>query len=215
MTFYAISVAAIVAQTHGMVKTSMQRANRVMILRKQMGWSQAQLGAKIDVAKETISKIERRVQGITEGQAHAMATVFGVRIDDLYEAGTEYAPGLAEEAAPFVPNASSFESRIPLEENQSWYRISKSYLDQLGFMDGDQIIIDVSRGAMENLHIGDIVVANQYRTKGQKSAETIVRQFIPPSILITNSLHKNQPILNTRADDVVILGIVVHPRRRS
>jgi transcriptional regulator with XRE-family HTH domain len=193
----------------------MQRANRVKLLRKQNGWTQAQLATKIGVAVETVSKIERRVQGITEGQAHALASTLGVRIDDLYEPGVEYAPGMAEEASPFVPLSTSFESRIPLEENQSWYRITKSYLDQLGYMDGDQVIIDISREAMNDLHIGDIVIANQYRKTGSKSTETIVRQFIPPSILITNSLHHNQPILNTRADDATILGIVVYPRRRS
>ena len=59
------------------------------------------LGEKIGVRKETISKIERHAQGITAPQAHALAEIFNCRMDDLYEA----APGLAEEAAPFVPNA--------------------------------------------------------------------------------------------------------------
>ena len=192
----------------------MQRQNRVKLLRKQLGWTQTQLGTQIGVRKETIYKIEARLQGITEGQAHALANVFGIKIDDLYEPGNEHAPGLAEEAAPFKPLAASFEARIPLEENQSWYRVKKSYLDQLNYVDGDQIIIDISRGAMNNLHIGDVVIANKYPEKGT-GAETIVRQFIPPSLLITNSLSKNQPILNTRVDKVTILGIVVWPRRRG
>jgi putative transcriptional regulator len=198
-----------------MVIRSMQRANRVKAMRAEKGWTQAALGLKIGVSKETISKIERRVQGITEGQAHALATIFNARIDDLYEAGTEPAPGFAEEAKPFAPHAESFASRIPLEENQSWYRISKSYLDQLGYMDGDEVIIDISREAMSNLHIGDVVVANRYPAKGGKGAETIVRQFIPPSLLITNALRNNLPILNLNSDDVSILGVVVYPRRRG
>jgi len=161
------------------------------------------LGEKIGVRKETISKIERHKQGITAPQAHALAEIFNCRMDDLYEA----APGFAEEAAPFVPNAGSFESRIPLDVHQKWYQIKKSYLDQIGYFDGAQVIIDVSSDAIRNLDIGRVVIANKY--SANSSAEIIIRQFIPPSLLITNSLHNNLRTLNLEMDDVTIFGIVI------
>jgi putative transcriptional regulator len=198
-----------------MVKRSMQRANRIKTLRIEKQWPQKALAAKIGVSKETISKIERRVQGITEPQAQALASIFNVSMDDLYEPSAEPQPGFAEEAARFAPAPDSLESRIPLEEHQSWYRLSKSYLDQIGYFDGTEVIIDISKDALRNLRIGDVVIANKYPAKAGKGAETIVRQFIPPSLLITNSLVCNLPILNTNKDDVSILGLVVYPRRRG
>ncbi len=191
----------------------MQRANRVRKLRDEKRWTGQALADKIGVSKETISKIERRVQGITEPQAHALANVFGISIDDLYEAGPEPVRGLAEEATPFEPDAGSFEARIPLEEHQSWYILKHSHLDQIGYFDNMPVVIDVSKERMADLHIGDVVICNKYHASG-KGAETIARQFVPPSILITNSFRNNLPILNLNSDAVVILGIVVHPRPR-
>lgn len=161
------------------------------------------LGEKIGVRKETISKIERHAQGITAPQAHALAEIFNCRMDDLYEA----APGLAEEAAPFVPNARSFELRIPLDVHQKWYQIKKSYLGQIGYFDNVQVVIDISSEAIHNLDIGSVVIANKHSANG--GAEIILRQFIPPSLLITNSQCNNLRTLNLETDDVTIFGIVI------
>jgi putative transcriptional regulator len=193
----------------------MQRANRIKAMRVERGWTQTALALKIGVSKETVSKIERRVQGITEGQAQAFAHVFNAGIDDLYEAGLEPVRGFAEEAEPFRPDAASFESRIPLDEHQSWYIIKHSHLDQIGYFDGTPVVIDISKDRMRDLRIGDVVIANKYPAKNGKGAETIVRQYVPPSLLITNSLRNNLPTLNLNSDDVSILGIVVHPRPRA
>jgi DNA-binding XRE family transcriptional regulator len=188
----------------------MQRRNSVKAIRRERGYTQATLAAMIGVKKETISKIERHVQHITEPQAHRLATVLKVAIDNLYESGLEPLPGFAEEAVPFIPDAGSFEARVPLDEDQKWYQIKKNYLDQIGYWDGMLVVIDISNEAIRKLEIGGVVIANKHSENG--SAETIVRQFIPPSLLITNSLHTNLQILNLASDDVTIFGIIIHPR---
>lgn len=185
----------------------MQRANRVKELRAKRGWTQATLGAKIGVAKETISKIERGgVQRITESQAHALAEVFGVRLDDLYEAESATGAGL-EEAMPFVPDASSFEFSIPLEENQCWYQIKKSRLDEIGYRDGDQLIVSLSREDINAIGNGSVVIADWFPAEGEKRVR-IARQFIRPSLLITNSHRNNLLSLNANADEFTIVGVV-------
>lgn len=112
----------------------MQRANRIKELREQRRWTQTTLGAKIGASKETIYKIEHGVQRITESQAHALAAVFGVRIDDLYEAESERGLGRGE-AMPFAPDASTLESCVPLDEGHRWYQLNKSHLDQIAYRD--------------------------------------------------------------------------------
>jgi transcriptional regulator with XRE-family HTH domain len=180
------------------------------------GLTQKELAAMAGVTNpETISKIERGAQSMTPGQVIAFAGIFNVPpaafVNDMPSIGPR--PGFfSEEAVPFVPDAESFESRVPLGEAQSWYRIRDSRLDELGIMPGDTVVIDIGKSAMTGITIGDVVVANLYSADG-KSAETIVRQWIPPRLLVTNSRSRNLTPLNLEQDNVSLLGVVVWPRR--
>jgi transcriptional regulator with XRE-family HTH domain len=163
---------------------------------------------------ETISKIERGAQSITPEQVIIFAKIFNVPpvtfVKDI--PGIESGRGFSEEAELFTPDAGSFESRVPLKDTQSWYRIKESRLDEIGMMPGDTVAIDIGKSAMEGIAIGDVVIANLYSADG-KSAETIVRQWIPPRLLITNSRSRNLLPLNLEQDNASLLGIVVWPRR--
>jgi transcriptional regulator with XRE-family HTH domain len=179
------------------------------------GLTQKELAAMAGVANsETISKIERGAQSMTPGQVITFAALFNVPpaafVKDMPGIGRER--GFSEEAEPFMPGAGSFESRVPLSEAQSWYRIRDSRLDELGIIPGDIVVIDIGKAAMAGLAIGDVVIANLYSADG-KSAETIVRQWIPPRLLITNSRSRNLMPLNLEQDSVSLLGAVVWPRR--
>ena len=179
------------------------------------GLTQKELAAMAGVANpETVSKIERGAQSMTPGQVIVFAEIFNVLpatfVKDM--PGIGRGRGFSEEAEPFMPDAESFESRIPLKDAQSWYRIRDSRLDEIGIMPGDTVVIDIGKSAMTGVTIGDVVIANLYSADG-KSAETIVRQWIPPRLLVTNSRSRNLPPLNLEQDNVSLLGIVVWPRR--
>lgn len=164
---------------------------------------------------ETISKIERGVQNPTAEQAIEFARIFNVDpavFFDRERKESTPAPGFAEETVPFVPEPDSFASRIPLSQHQSWHRIEYSRLDEIGIIDKDEVVIDIGKQAMSSVAIGDVVIANHYSTDG-KSAETIVRQWIPPLLLITNSRSRNLLPLHIEQDNVAVLGVVVYPRR--
>jgi transcriptional regulator with XRE-family HTH domain len=179
------------------------------------GLTQKALAAMAGIANaETISKIERGAQKMTLDQAMTFAGIFNVPpaifVKEIHSIGHER--GFSEEAEPFLPDAESFESRIPLREAQSWYRIHDSRLDELGIMPGDTVVIDIGKSAMRGLAIGDVVIANLYSADG-KGAETIVRQWIPPRLLITNSRSRNLLPLNLDYDNASLLGVVVWPRK--
>jgi hypothetical protein len=163
---------------------------------------------------ETVSKIERGAQSMTPAQVITFAGIFNVMpatfVKDAPGIGRER--GFSEEAEPFMPDAESFESRVSLSEAQSWYRIRDSRLDEIGILPGDAVVIDIGKAAMTGVTIGDVVIANLYSPDG-KSAETIVRQWIPPRLLITNSRSRNLTPLNLDQDNVSVLGVVVWPRR--
>jgi transcriptional regulator with XRE-family HTH domain len=179
------------------------------------GLTQKALAARAGIANaETISKIERGAQKMTLDQAITLAGIFNVPpavfVKEMHSIGHER--GFSEEAEPYMPHADSFESRIPLGEAQSWYRIHDNRLDELGIMPGDTVVIDIGKSAMTGIAIGDVVIANLYSADG-KSAETIVRQWVPPRLLITNSRSRNLMPVNLDHDNASLLGVVVWPRR--
>jgi transcriptional regulator with XRE-family HTH domain len=183
--------------------------------RGKRGLTQKELAAMAGVTNpETISKIERGAQSMTPGQVIIFAEIFHVLPATFVKTipGISRERGFSEEAEPFVPDAESFESRVPLREAQSWYRIRDSRLDEIGIMPGDTVVIDIGKSTMTGIAIGDVVIANLYSADG-KSAETIVRQWIPPRLLITNSRSRNLTPLNLEEDNVSLLGLVVWPRR--
>lgn len=59
--------------------------NRVRELREARGWSQEELGHRIGVHWQTISRIERARTRLMEKRERAIAEIFGVAPDDLYE----------------------------------------------------------------------------------------------------------------------------------
>ena len=164
---------------------------------------------------ETVSKIERGDQNITAEQCMIFARIFNVD-PSVFVVSSGDDPsifaGFSEEAVPFDPEAGSFEAHFPLKVTQSWYRIADSRLEEIGLLPGDAVVIDIGKDAMSGLAIGDVVIANLYSADG-KSAETIVRQWLPPHLLSTNSRKRNLPPLNIEHDNVSLLGVIVFPRR--
>jgi putative transcriptional regulator len=58
--------------------------NNVRGLRAQMGWSQAELAARLDVSRQTINAIETGRYDPSLPLAFAMAKVFGLKIEEIF-----------------------------------------------------------------------------------------------------------------------------------
>lgn len=89
---------------------------------------------------------------------------------------------------------------------QSRYTVKSHVLDQIGIYPESIIISDSSPDEINRLGTGSIVIA-QLRENGQEA--TILRQFLAPSILVTNSSMQSPPVINMRLQDAVIKGVIV------
>lgn len=114
-----------------------------------------------------------------------------------------------EEAVPFNPTDDAL-SELKLSPSQFFYEAKSDVLDQIGIAHGSVLIVDASPEAIEGISSGDAVIAQLY---DEMRAVTVLRQFIAPSLLITNSSHANSPIINLRTDDAAIKGVVVSSHR--
>jgi putative transcriptional regulator len=63
--------------------------NRLRDLRSGMNWSQAELGLRVGVSRQAIIAIETGKFDPSLPLAFKLARVFGVRIEDIFEAGED------------------------------------------------------------------------------------------------------------------------------
>ncbi len=58
--------------------------NRVRTLRAEKGWSQGELGARLDVSRQTVNAIEAGRYDPSLPLAFRIAAVFGLRIEEIF-----------------------------------------------------------------------------------------------------------------------------------
>ncbi len=61
--------------------------NRVRELRTEHGWSQTDLGARLNVSRQTVNAIENERYDPSLPLAFAIARVFGLKIEDIFKDG--------------------------------------------------------------------------------------------------------------------------------
>ena len=61
--------------------------NLVRALRTEQGWSQGELGARLEVSRQTVNAIEAERYDPSLPLAFRIAAVFGRRIEEIFEAG--------------------------------------------------------------------------------------------------------------------------------
>ena len=59
--------------------------NRLRVLRAERDWSQAELAARLGVARQTVNTIENGKYDPSLPLAFEMARVFGTKIEDIFE----------------------------------------------------------------------------------------------------------------------------------
>lgn len=103
-------------------------------------------------------------------------------------------PGMADDAVLYTgPRSHDFAG----EEAISEYIMMSDALENhpLRIAQGDRLIFDLSPAAVSNLPSEKIVIAQCYPLDTQvMSAKTIVREFIRPSLLVTNRRSQNEII---------------------
>jgi hypothetical protein len=126
--------------------------------------------------------------------------------EDLRRVTAQALQGFSEEAEPFTPGAGTRLAALPLTDTEFLYTLRGNHLDELGLRDGVVLIVDIGPEAHEKLRTGDVVIAQVYG--GPAGAKTVVRQFVEPDLLISNSRAHNLPSLNRSTQDVAIKGVV-------
>lgn len=175
------------------------------------------LAERVRVDHTTVSRIEKGERGLSVDMAQkfaqALNTTVGhlLGIDDAGAATNKVdKAALMEEAAPFALQDAGNDTPISLRRSArdtvEPFLVKSNSLDALGYNPGDVIFVDIGQVAVDALKPAQCVVAQAY---SGMTAVTVLRQFIPPALLITNSRRDNAMSLNLDTDDVAIKGVIV------
>lgn len=182
--------------------------NRIRELRLAKGWSMRELAARLNASASTINDLEKGTTRLNTDWMRRLAKAFEVPPATFMDFSTDKLSGLSEDAAPYEG-----EAEVNLQENEFPYIVKTNALDQIGILEGGIAIVSIAKDKLAKLETRDAVIVQKYEGM---SAKTLLRQFIEPSLLITNSSGENAPIINMRRDDAVIKGVVTafHTRFR-
>jgi transcriptional regulator with XRE-family HTH domain len=181
--------------------------NRIKELREQRGWTLDELAQRIvpPTTASQISKLERAERRLDTGWIERIAAAFGVDplvlLDDRPATG---ASGPQPDVAPLSVGGAKPGS---LER----YRVISHALDELGLAPGDVVEVDTAVTGTAGLATGDVVLAEVETAPGLVTQ--IMRQWIEPCLLTTNSRAANEMPLNARSLPTRIVGLVVSSHR--
>lgn len=201
-----------------MAKTKI-RKNRVRELREAAGMTVADLAEKVKISQPYLTRIEGLKRGLSVALAERIAAALKRKtpevlgLDGTNPVGMPFV-GMNEDAEPYVPQPNDLLADfVGKRRNVSLYRLKTNVLDLMDLHEGDIVFLDISAEAVENVAPMQAVLAQVYDPGDLLKGHTILRQFIPPSLLITNSSGRNQVPLNLQSDPVVIQGVIVDLHR--
>ncbi len=190
---------------------------RLRQLRTERGLSMEKLAGMIGREKPLIYKLEKGLTRYNETVLNALAKALEVSPMELLadeEDQSSNAPlaGLAEDAVPF-DLARGTEGMPQLGPQEFVYEVRTRVLDQISIQPGDRLVISMADGFLDRLQDGDVVLAQVYGDGDEPSAVTILRQFLAPSMLVSNSAAENAKLINTRTEDASIKGVMTSSHR--
>lgn len=192
--------------------------HRVEELRKSRGMSQEELGNLIGRNKWFISRLEKGVQDLDLATANEIAKKLRVDVGDVLavttSASAEPGAGFSEDVKEYEP-ASGDKIAKPTEPNRRLYEVLTDACANAGIGKGDIIEIDLDVQVIRTMRMGDIAVV-LYHPPGERSgAKELLRQFMPPTLLITNAPRgENARSIDPSIEDAQIVGVFVGLRRK-
>ena len=193
-------------------------ANRVKEFRLAAGLTLEQLGELVDLSHGQVQRIETGKRGLTVPVAERFAKALNKRLEEILGVRNQpnasshryLAGGFQEDAEPYVEGRHNRLRVQPRKgENIDPWVIKSEAVARTGIRTGQVRFVDISIEAVENIKPLQCVIAQIYGGGPEGRTITVVRQFVPPSLLITNSDTVNEMPLDIDKGDAYIKGVIL------
>jgi putative transcriptional regulator len=190
--------------------------NRIRELREAKGLSQGDLGLRIGLGKWDISRIENGKTQLKLETAKKVAAALDVSIAEVLDIDDDGGPpsGFAEDLA--VYDARPGDPFAGLAADNRYLMTATSNVLDLARIDaGDVLVVDGSAAICKSPPpLAAVRVQYHPDPDRPEHAVTLLRQFVPPRLVITNCSSGNGRSLDLERDDAQILGVVVSVHRK-
>lgn len=193
--------------------------NQIKRLRQLQGLTTEELAEIVGITQGHVSRIENRTRGLSLPLAEKFAMALKTDVDEVIGSKTGIAApsipqGFQDDVVPYIHAADDISVVAPKQRhNIDEWTVRSRALSNLDVVPGMTIYVDISAATVDNVPPLAMVIAQAY-VPGSMEARTLLRQFVPPSLLITNSAEENGPVIDMSAQDAHIKGVVVEVRKR-
>lgn len=194
--------------------------NRIASLRRARGLTLEQLAEASGLSAGYLSRLQTGKRDLSVEAAEQIAAALGTSAAEVLgfestSATARPAHGLNEDdAEPYVAGPGEADIK-PRDPNSYMMRVNTNALENLGLRRGDLIEVNgSSQVCAEPPPLAIVRVQYHYDHEDMMKAVTLLRQFIPPTKLITNAPNTDAPTLDLDRDDVQILGVVTWSHRK-
>lgn len=188
-------------------------------IRDLRGISQEQLGSMVGRSKSVISRIETGEQTLDIDMARMVAKALDCSLAELLDIDVDdrrhIGGGFAEDDLTIFEPAKDEKFPRPTGPNRYFMTVETNVLASMGIRKSDRVEVDGSSDICRNPPPMAAVRAQYHPDPARPDhAVTLLRQFIPPSKLITNAPDRDDMPLDTERDDVQILGVITWSHKR-
>lgn len=195
-------------------------SHRIKEIRDARGMSQKQLGARIGRTKSVISRLEDGSTSLDLEVARKVAQALDCSLSELLALETEdrgrVSGGIADrDDLTFFEQERDERFPRPTGPNRYFMKVESDVVAGMGIDKDDRVEVDGSPEICKNPP-ALAAVRVQFLPDPSRPTHTIslLRQFVPPSKLITNSPRRDERPLDLERDNVKILGVITWSHKR-
>jgi transcriptional regulator with XRE-family HTH domain len=180
--------------------------NRLREIREARGLTQEQVADKLGTTATHISRLENERSQLTHHWMVKFAELYRVRPADLI--ANVVVAEVEQEVEP-MPLTDPVAAAIAMR-GMRVYRVIGSSVEDAGIRRGDTITVDESEGAIAGIAGLDVVLVEIGKDRAR-----VLRQWVPPGMLVTNRVSAGANLAITMGDLTVspeIIGVVIRPR---
>ena len=146
--------------------------------------------------------------------AQAIANELNVPLADVLGiTAPSGATGFAQDVTPYVADGPG-RTLPPLGANEYRFLVETNACENAGVKRGDVVVVNDSAAAVAAVQPLDVVIVLYHHPQTPDNAVHLLRQFVPPGLLITNAGADNARSIDVAREDAHIVSVITSVHRR-
>lgn len=195
--------------------------NRIRELRKSRNMTIEGLAEAVEMSASHISRLETGERELMPQIAEKIATALGSTPGQVFGYSDKSDIAVREQPAAFAEDFLPYEPApddpLALFRSPSRYlfELNSNALEKAGYLVGDVVVVDESPAACLNPPALAAVRVRWHPAEDFMQPKTLLLQFVPPRLLITNRRGGANHVLDMDEDDAHVVGVIVSSHRRA